>query len=249
MNHHCSRAAALGLAAVLTAASLTGCGATPEGYTYTEAMLDLYYENDPSAYMEMTGATEEEAAKLYDSAMNRTMSYFKTYYSVTKWDDATRDQCLALYERIYKEKAQYKVLSCTTGSTNQWTVTIETTPFNLFTDADEDYITYLEGFRDDYESGAVTYEDKDEYLMDYADGVVDVVEEHFDTADYGEASTMTITVTKNEDGTYELEENDKAFLDVAILPYPEVETEEETASGEESETSSETEAAEEETAE
>ena len=127
-------------------------------------------------------------------------------------------------------------------------MTIETTPFNLFTDADEDYITYLEGFRDDYESGKVTYEDKDEYLMDYADGVVDVVEEHFDTADYGESSTMTITVTKNEDGTYELEENDKAFLDVAILPYPEVETEE-TADGEESETSSETEAAEEETAE
>ena len=220
MKSH-ARLAALLLAAALTAGSLSGCGSTPEGYTYTEAILDLYYDDDPAAYMALTGATEEEAHALYDSAFNETLSYFKTYYSVTKWDDESRAQCLSMYQDIYREKRRCKVLSCTQG-TNKWTVTLEITPFELFADADDDYIAYVSAFKSDYEDGVTTYEDKDAFLTAYADGLVDLIEEHVDTAGYGEPETLTITVIKNADGSYKLDANDKDYLDVAILPYPEI---------------------------
>lgn len=207
------------LASAMLTLSITACGAVPEGYQYVETLLPLYYDDDASSYVAFTGEDQAEAEALYDAAFNRTLSYFKTYYSVTSWEDDTKEQALALYQKIYKEKRRVNIVGCTDGQ-HSWTVTLEIEPFELFRDADDDYQAFLTRFLDDYRSGKTTYEDKTAYLNAYAAELVDLMEAHVDTAGYGEPTTLEVTVTKDADGNYQLADGDKAYLDVAILPYP-----------------------------
>ena len=66
-------------AALVTAMTvlLSGCTAF-DACAYMQAILDVSYKNETEDYMELTGATEEEAKEIFQNNLDATMHEFNT---------------------------------------------------------------------------------------------------------------------------------------------------------------------------
>ena len=109
------RAAAL--MAVMTVL-LSGCTAF-DACAYMQAILDVSYKNETEDYMELTGATEEEANEIFQNNLDATMHEFHTADLSEELEDLMRirderdeerfrqfDEIIRSYQRDNQGKAE-----------------------------------------------------------------------------------------------------------------------------------------------
>ena len=168
---------------------LTACGKKLDAKGYLQAMLDLSYKGDSTAYVEMELGTIEEASALFECGIDSEMSFFKEKLNMS---EALEADFRSLFKEIYG-KANYTVGEAKEQKDGSFTVEITYERLKVFEPA---LILYNERIASLPETWAAmeTTPTQEEMLEDMTEILRDALRESIESAVYGEQETMTIRI-------------------------------------------------------
>lgn len=189
---------------------LAGCGMKPEdAKAYVQATLDAGYKEDFGEYTKITESTKEEAQKLFDSNIDTvTNSLGLSQFGVS-------EEMTEKYRELLKEtfsKAKYTVgdVKETDGG---FEVKVSAEPMQMFVDLEDALIGELEKkvkeSKEDLDEAAIT-----QLTVDI---LYDILSQRLAEVTYGDAQEVTVHVTKNSDGVWNITEADLQALDSALF--------------------------------
>lgn len=202
--------------------SLTGCSLLGNGKqtyaSYVKSLLDVNYKADYTEYMKITGATEEEAKKVYDDGITYLAEALMTAYGINDVEGSDiKDQFSQLAKDIYSH-ASYEVTEVTkTDGVYQVTVTIY--PIDILTTTYDDVVAYIENMNNRVTAGDYNDYELDEYETEYAQGILDILTAAVPNIGNGEGVPVTVTIQDNDEYYY-ISDADFLALDKAILATP-----------------------------
>lgn len=210
---------AASLLALLIIVSLTGCslfGNSKKTYAnYVQSLLDVNYKAEFTDYMNITGATQEEAQAVYDDGLNYLAEAFMVAYGVNDVEGSDiKSQFVELAKNIYSH-ASYEITEVTkTDGVYQVTVTIY--PIDILLITYDDVVAYIEDMNQRVTAGEYNDYELDDYETEYAQGIIDILNEAIPNIGNGEGVTVTVTILDNEEYYY-ISDADFLALDRAIL--------------------------------
>ncbi|MCI8710580.1 MAG: hypothetical protein HFG99_12730 [Dorea sp.] len=189
---------------------LAGCGMKPEdAKAYVQATLDAGYKEDFGEYTKITESTKEEAQKLFDSNIDTvTNSLGLSQFGVS-------EEMTEKYRELLKEtfsKAKYTVgdVKETDGG---FEVKVSAEPMQMFVGLEDALIGELEKkvkeSKEDLDEAAIT-----QLTVDI---LYDILSQRLAEVTYGDAQEVTVHVTKNSDGVWNITEADLQALDSALF--------------------------------
>ena len=189
---------------------LAGCGMKPEdAKAYVQATLDAGYKEDFGEYTKITESTKEEAQKLFDSNIDTvTNSLGLSQFGVS-------EEMTEKYRELLKEtfsKAKYTVgdVKETDGG---FEVKVSAEPMQMFVGLEDALIGELEKkvkeSKVDLDEAAIT-----QLTVDI---LYDILSQRLAEVTYGDAQEVTVHVTKNSDGVWNITEADLQALDSALF--------------------------------
>ena len=219
MKHNVKKVFALVLSAVLCLAVLAGCGSSFSATELVKGNLDLIYLNQYSdTYLKSVDLTKEEANQQYEDGIAVEVDYFCNYFNVVldSCDDTIEPQITEMYHQIY-DHSKFEVGG---ESKNGDTYLVELTvyPIDIFQKfVEEDWETYLSQWQERYLAGEFASEEEAE--TDWAQGLIDLVNARMDSIGYLDPQTVSVQVTKGEDGLYSIDNNDFSRIDGLMVAY------------------------------
>lgn len=189
---------------------LASCGMKPEdAKAYVQATLDAGYKEDFGEYTKITESTKEEAQKLFDSNIDTvTNSLGLSQFGVS-------EEMTEKYRELLKEtfsKAKYTVgdVKETDGG---FEVKVSAEPMQMFVGLEDALIGELEKkvkeSKEDLDEAAIT-----QLTVDI---LYDILSQRLAEVTYGDAQEVTVHVTKNSDGVWNITEADLQALDSALF--------------------------------
>ncbi len=189
---------------------LAGCGMKPEdAKAYVQATLDAGYKEDFGEYTKITESTKEEAQNLFDSNIDTvTNSLGLSQFGVS-------EEMTEKYRELLKEtfsKAKYTVgdVKETDGG---FEVKVSAEPMQMFVGLEDALIGELEKkvkeSKEDLDEAAIT-----QLTVDI---LYDILSQRLAEVTYGDAQEVTVHVTKNSDGVWNITEADLQALDSALF--------------------------------
>ena len=189
---------------------LAGCRMKPEdAKAYVQATLDAGYKEDFGEYTKITESTKEEAQKLFDSNIDTvTNSLGLSQFGVS-------EEMTEKYRELLKEtfsKAKYTVgdVKETDGG---FEVKVSAEPMQMFVGLEDALIGELEKkvkeSKEDLDEAAIT-----QLTVDI---LYDILSQRLAEVTYGDAQEVTVHVTKNSDGVWNITEADLQALDSALF--------------------------------
>ncbi|MBP3506815.1 MAG: hypothetical protein J6K43_10510 [Lachnospiraceae bacterium] len=210
---------AASLLVLLSIVSLTGCslfGNSKKTYAnYVQSLLDVNYKAEFTDYMNITGATQEEAQAVYDDGLNYLAEALMVAYGVNDVEGSDiKSQFVELAKNIYSH-ASYEITEVTkTDGVYQVTVTIY--PIDILLITYDDVVAYIEDMNQRVTAGEYNDYELDDYETEYAQGIIDILTEAIPNIGNGEGVTVTVTILDNEEYYY-ISDADFLALDKAIL--------------------------------
>lgn len=210
------------LVLVMCAALLTGCGSKVPAKDLVQGNLDaVYLGKFSSDYLKLVGSNEEKAKDDYDTGIDNEVEYFAAYFNIDldMCDDDIRDEIADLYHEIYA-KSKYEVGS-ETGSDDKYLVELTVYPIDIFqkvTDDDADNFNAMWQARID--DGDFNDMSDEEYEEAWANAIIDLVKSRISTIGYLDPQTISVQVTKDDDGVYSIDEGDFQRIDMLMIQYP-----------------------------
>lgn len=194
---------------------LGGCTSF-DASAYTQAVLDVSYKNETEKYIELTGASEEEAEVVFQENLDSTMEEFKTMELSEELEKNYR----SLFEDIIKQ-VKYTVGEAVKTEEGNYTVDVTVEPITLFEDTYEEFQTKAEAYAADITNAVMSGEEmpSDEEMQ------ADVYRLYYEILNagvmsgmkYGEPEVVTIHINKTDDGTYEIAGEDIRALDEKLI--------------------------------
>lgn len=183
---------------------------------YTQAILDVTYKNETEQYIELTGATEEDAKQVFESNLETTAKIYKNAKLPGELENN--------YNQLFKDiimRVQYTVGEATKDEGGNYVVEVSVYPMTLFDD------TY-ETFREKSAEYAVNLSNsvmegtpvptEEEMQQAVYQIYYDILKAELDAGlKYGRSETVRIHVNKTEEGTYEIPEEDIRMLDSKLI--------------------------------
>lgn len=186
---------------------------------YVQAVLDTSYKNETDQYVEITGITEESAAKIFADNLDATMEGFET--------SDMPEEMLPKYRELFGELA--KKVSYTVdkpkkqedSGPGEYTVDVTVKPITLFTDTYETFQTrakeYAQQVTDSVMDGGEMPTDEEMQGQIYQI-YYDVLKERIDSGMlYGGARNVTLHVTKKGSREFIIDEEDMDELDSMLI--------------------------------
>ncbi|MBO5237364.1 MAG: hypothetical protein J6B50_01125 [Lachnospiraceae bacterium] len=210
---------AASLLALLIIVSLTGCslfGNSKKTYAnYVQSLLDVNYKAEFTDYMNITGTTQEEAQAVYDDGLNYLAEALMVAYGVNDVEGSDiKSQFVELAKNIYSH-ASYEITEVTkTDGVYQVAVTIY--PIDILLITYDDVVAYIEDMNQRVTAGEYNDYELDDYETEYAQGIIDILNEAIPNIGNGEGVTVTVTILDNEEYYY-ISDADFLALDKAIL--------------------------------
>lgn len=210
---------AASLLVLLSIVSLTGCslfGNSKKTYAnYVQSLLDVNYKAEFTDYMNITGATQEEAQAVYDDGLIYLAEALMVAYGVNDVEGSDiKSQFVELAKNIYSH-ASYEITEVTkTDGVYQVTVTIY--PIDILLITYDDVVAYIEDMNQRVTAGEYNDYELDDYETEYAQGIIDILNEAIPNIGNGEGVTVTVTILDNEEYYY-ISDADFLALDKAIL--------------------------------
>lgn len=204
-------------AALVTAmtALLGGCTVF-DACAYMQAILDVSYKNETEDYMELTGATEEEANEIFQNNLDATMHEFST----AELSEELEENYRTLFEKTIKQ-VKYTVGEAAEAEGNGYTIEISVEPVLLFDNTYDEFRKKSEEYAAEISNNVMKGEEMpsdDEIQNHVYQTYYEVLTEELDAGlSYGEAETITVHISRTEDGTYEIPEEDLRALDRAMI--------------------------------
>ena len=165
--------------------------------------------------MKITGATQEEAQKVYDDGINYLAEALMTAYGINDIEGSTiKSQFVDLAKNIYSH-ASYEITDVSKADgTYQVTVTIY--PIDILVITYDDVVAYIEDMNQRVTAGEYNDYELDAYETEYAQGIIDILNNALPNIGNQEGITVTVTILDNDEYYY-ISDADFLALDKAIL--------------------------------
>ncbi len=206
------RSVALLTAAVLVLGMLAGCGfGAEDAKAYVQAVLDASYKAEFEEYAELTDSTKEEAQQLYDENI-------ETIVGMLELEElGVTEEMMEQYQGLFQEvlaKAKYTVGEARkTDDGFEVDVQAEPMRFKFSDEMQEEILARCE--EEFLNSGEEISEEKIIQLV--MDMTYELLGEMLAEIPYGEPQTVTVPVTQNDDGLWEVPESDLQAIDEALF--------------------------------
>lgn len=200
---------------LLIAGLLAGCTKF-DACAYTQAILDVSYKNQTEDYMDITGASQEEADAVFQKNLDTTMQEFKTIELPEELEADYR----ILFEDTVKQ-VKYAVGEAQESEDGGFTVDVSIEPLLLFDDTYEEFQAkaeaYAEGITNDVMNGA-DMPSEEEIQENIYRIYYEVLRAGLNAGvHYGTAENITVHIKKTEDGIYEIPAEDIQTLDAVMI--------------------------------
>ena len=200
--------------------SLTGCsmiGSITGDYgrtygEYVESLLDATMKGDYEKYIELTGADEESIRAVYDADMRTLTDTFIDSYGVKTDDKDIYNKMLDIVKQLCL-KTQYAA-SEAIKSDGVYTVTVTVKPLDFVITAREQYNSFLTDWTNRYNTGELVDLSPEEYDIQYARELIDVLEDSLDKTLEQEAVVKGVVIQFSAD-TYYISDQD--FMDIQTM--------------------------------
>lgn len=204
------RNVSLVMAAVMVLGMLTGCGMKPDdAKAYVQATLDAGYKANFDEYAKITDSTKEEAQKLFDGNIDTITSSFG--FDALGATEETMDKYRELIKEIFA-KVKYTVGEAK-ESDDGFEVEVTAEPMEIFSGLQEDLMSKVQE-----EIGKSDKEMNEEEAQQFAiDLVYNLLSDKLAEVTYGEAQTITVHVTKDSNGVWNITEDDLKAVDAALF--------------------------------
>lgn len=183
---------------------------------YVQAVLDVSYKNETEEYMEITGASEEEADAVFENNLDATMGEFES--------SAMPEDLQPQYRELFGEIARsvnYTVGEAQKEEDGSFAVPLKVKPVSLFVDTYETFTRraeeYAQQITDSVMQGGAMPGDEEMQTEVYRI-YYEVLKEGMDNGPlYGAAQDITLHVRRNDDGDYEIDGEDMKQLDALLI--------------------------------
>lgn len=185
---------------------------------YIQAMLDSLYKGEHDDYATITKLTSDELDQNYQEGINAEIEKFLSYMNISDnasfVDENTRTNLRSFFQKVY-QNANYTVAE----ADKKGNVKITIQPIQIFTPAKEALDAYVNDFFARNDAGEFAELSDEAFYSQYIQGALDILNTYADTISYGDAITVTVAVTSNEQHVYSI--TDEAFdsIDENILDY------------------------------
>lgn len=196
----------------LAALCLTACSGSFDASRYTKACLDATTKADFSDYIDMTRSSQSTAEAQYKEVIR---SYVTASSSQLLPDVSTKDALTSAYQAIFKN-CKYEVGEATSNGDSTYTVPVTVYKQKVFAGViAETTEKTVEAMKSSSSSS------KSEMNKAYAKSLAEVLTEHSQNPEYGDAVTVSITVkpTAADKNVYELDETEQNTLFAALMDF------------------------------
>lgn len=198
------------LAVIMVLGMLSGCGMKPDdAKAYVQATLDAGYKANFDEYAKITDSTKEEAQKLFDDNIDTvTNSLGFTALGAT---EETMDKYRELLKEIFA-KVKYTVGDAKEAD-GGFEIEVTAEPMEIFSGMQDELVAKLQ--EEVAKAGNDVSEDDVNQLA--IDMVHELLSEKLAEVTYGDPQTITVHVTKNSDGVWNITESDLQAVDAALF--------------------------------
>lgn len=204
-------------AAMLTCLVVLLGGCTKfDACAYMQAILDVSYKNKTEDYIEITGATQEEADEIFQKNLDATMHEFHT----AELSEELEENYRFLFEETVKQ-VKYTVGEAVKGEGKNYTVEIAVEPILLFDDTYEEFQKKAEEYAAEISNNVMNggeMPSDDEIQNQVYQTYYDVLTEELNSGlAYGDVKNITVHINETEEGVYEIPDEDLRALDQAMI--------------------------------
>lgn len=217
-NQYTKRLSTLLILIMIAMLSLTGCrGDAPtteaptteaptedlsylDAYTeYVQSILDANYHGDYTRYMQITGASQQQAEKMAEAhAVNLAGQMAELYAIQLKQIPAMIGERLTEVACDVYEKAVYTV-SGTEKVGEKIYVSISVKPLKFYHGVAEQIEEYIDNFNARAKEGEFEHLTESEYENEYAEGILDILETSTQNIETADERTYRIRIRYNEE--------------------------------------------------
>lgn len=225
MKHLWKKAAALVLCLAVVF-SLSGCGQLSQlirsGFDatgYVRGILDCTYKAQFEEYCKLTDATAEEAQDSYDGGIQAEANTFMNMcgFDTDLVSDQMAERVEDFYRRVY-QKSNYEVKEAV-KSDNGFYVEVVIYPIDIFQLAWDDMKAFANDFNQRTEDGEFEEYSQEDFEEAYDLGMIEICEGYEDQIGYLDPVSVVVTVSADEDGVYNISQDDFIRLDEKIIQY------------------------------
>jgi len=201
-------------------ALLAGCGKKFDASGYTKAVLDVSYKNEIQKYVELTGADEKEADKIFEDNLQNNMDIMLQEFSGYELPDELEEKYRKLFSDMMKQ-VKYTVAEAKEVENKNFTVDVRVEPMLIFNDTyqelqkqTEDYATQVSN---EVMNGAPLPSETD--MQTHVFEIYhDILRNYLDQGmKYGDPETITVHVNKEDKNVYTIADEDISKIDGKVM--------------------------------
>lgn len=161
---------------------------------YVLSIMDLNYKNQADIYMQLTGATADDAAAVYAASTQELALLMEQALSVKK-DVVTlalTEQMIALAKQVYSQ-AQYQAVGVMKEN-DTYTVSLSITPIDFYGTIETAFEGVVNIWNENAKNGEYDQMTESQYEQAYGEAVVSAIIPTLSNVKYGEKDTVYITL-------------------------------------------------------
>ena len=219
MKHSLKKLLTLALVAAMCALALTGCGSFSASELVKNNLDLIYLDQYTDDYLKKVDLTKEQAHEQYESGIQVEVQTFASYFNIDldHCDASISDQIADLYHQIYPH-SKYEV-GDTSTSGETYLVSLTIYPMDIIDQAMAHSGDFGATWQERVNSGEFNDLSEEEYETAWAQAILDLVSGQLDSIGYLDPQTISVQVTKDEDGVYGIESGDFQRIDLLMIDY------------------------------
>jgi len=170
----------------------------------------------------MTETTPEECEANYLSGIEVEADFFIYYFEIEYPSDEFRNEVIEFYKEIYSH-SNYTVGSASKLDDNTYAVKLNVQPIDIIDQVMTDWDAGMAPFWDKYADADVSAMSEEEYKQfdaDWGRAILDLAKSKMSSIGYMEEQSLAVQVIRDEDGIWQIADNDFSTIDNAIIYYP-----------------------------
>lgn len=216
-----SKKLATGILILTLFCSLCGCslmGNTKKDYeNYIQALMDVNYKAYYDDYLVITGVSLSDAEAVYNEGIDNLADQLMNTYGIQDVEGSDlHTQFEELARNIYSH-ASYEITNVDKVD-GTYTVTVTIYPIDILVTTYPEVTAYIQDMNTKVDQGVYNDYELSDYQLEYAEGILQILNHAFDTIGNSEGVAVTVTILDNEEYYY-ISDNDFLALDRAILDF------------------------------
>lgn len=188
---------------------------------YVKATLDMTMKGETEDYIKFVGCSEEEALKDYEDTLDEAIEQFGALGANEEVLEEYRQFSIDLYKA-----AKYEVKESKKEKDGSYTVKVEIEKMDVFAKAMEKFGEVAESYVEESVAAALEGGEQltEEQIQQELYGkLMELYKESLANVTYQEPTTVEVKVSQDEDGIWEIPENEFATLELSLIDIDEME--------------------------